>query len=60
MNIVVQYIKENILNFRILKFGIVGGSGIVVNMGLLDRPTMEGESGGCEKWPPVTDPTQQP
>jgi hypothetical protein len=35
MKTVVQYIKENIFNFKILKFGIVGGSGVVVNMGLL-------------------------
>lgn len=31
----IQYIKENILNYRILKFAIVGGSGVVVNMGVL-------------------------
>jgi dolichol-phosphate mannosyltransferase len=35
MKTIVQYIKENVLNFKILKFGIVGGSGVVVNMGLL-------------------------
>lgn len=30
-----QYIKENILNLKMLKFAIVGGSGVVVNMGVL-------------------------
>jgi dolichol-phosphate mannosyltransferase len=35
METVAQYVRENILNFRILKFGVVGGSGVVVNMGLL-------------------------
>jgi dolichol-phosphate mannosyltransferase len=35
MKTIVQYIKENIFNLKILKFGIVGGSGVVVNMGLL-------------------------
>lgn len=35
MKAIVQYIKENIFNLKILKFGIVGGSGVVVNMGLL-------------------------
>lgn len=35
MNAIVQYIKENVINFKMLKFGIVGGSGVAVNMGIL-------------------------
>ncbi len=35
MKAIVQYIKENTVNFRILKFSVVGGSGVMVNMGLL-------------------------
>lgn len=35
MKTIVQYVKENTFNFKILKFSVVGGSGVVVNMGLL-------------------------
>lgn len=35
MKPIIRYIKENVLNFKILKFGLVGGSGVVVNMGVL-------------------------
>jgi dolichol-phosphate mannosyltransferase len=34
-NPIVVYIKENLLHPRIVKFAIVGGSGVLVNMGIL-------------------------
>jgi dolichol-phosphate mannosyltransferase len=34
-NSVINYIKSNIFHSRIIKFSIVGGSGIAVNMGIL-------------------------
>ncbi len=41
-NLLLNYIKENVLTTRILKFGTVGASGIVVNMGTLYLLTESG------------------
>ena len=35
MNRIIEYIKNNILHFRLLKFAVVGLSGVGVNMGML-------------------------